>query len=224
MMAECLKQLVPPILTILIGWFLGLFTPTIAERIRRPYRRRTLMRSVIDELLQLQHTMVAVAHRVRARWAEVTDSFLDEILPIVEGYSGPDRNVHYLKGLKEARAQSENERVVAYRNMRKPNVGIQLRQYSIPLLATQIADLSICDSQFQRSVLNIRYQLDLFNQVAHYAQSMSEKTFTNPTPEDREALIQNQEEAYRDACMRAEIIIRGISDLQKRYGARKPSK
>jgi hypothetical protein len=222
-MAEYLKQL-EPVFTILLGWLLGLLTPTIADRIRRPYRRRALVLSVIDEMLQLQHTMAAVAHKIRGRRAAVTDKFLDKILPIVEGYSGPDRTEGYLKALKESRAQSEDERLAAHRRLRNPNVGIQLRQYSIPLLATQMADLSICGSDFLRSVLNIRYQLDLFNQVAHYTQSMSDKTFSNPTPEDRTALIQNQEEAYRDAGMRAEIIVHAISDLQNRYGARKPSK
>lgn len=136
-------------------------------------------------MLGLQFTMAVVAYRIRSRRAEVSDTFLDEILPIM---------------------------------MRKPNVSIGLRQYSIPLFATQIADLAICSLEFQRAVLHIRYHLDLYNQLVLYTQSQFEKTFNNPSLDNRAALITNQEEGYRDACQRAEIIMRAIADLRKCYG------
>ncbi len=101
--------------------------------------------------------------------------------------------------------------------MRKPNVGLRLPQHSVPLFVTQIADLTICELDFQRSVLHIRDHLDLYNQIGPYTQSMSEKTFNNPMPEDRAALITNQEHAYRDAGIRAEIIMRAVGDLRERY-------
>jgi hypothetical protein len=105
--------------------------------------------------------------------------------------------------------------------MRKPNVAMGLRQYSIPLLSTQIADLAICSLEFQRSVLHIRYHLDLYNQLVPYTQSQFEKTFNNPSPDDRAALVTNQEEGYREACQRAEIIMRAIAHIRKRYGSGK---
>jgi len=80
---EYLKQL-ETVLTILLGWLLGLLTPGIAERIRRPYRRRESIRAVVDEMLSLQHTMAIVAYQMRAMRAEVSDSFLDGVLPVIE--------------------------------------------------------------------------------------------------------------------------------------------
>jgi len=215
-MPEYLKQL-ETLLTILLGWLLGLLTQGIAERIRRPYRRRDLVRAVVDEMLTLQHTMAIVSHRVRARRADVTDAFLDEILPIVEGHKGPDHNEDFAKGLRESRKLPEADRATVHLAIRKHNVGLRLPQYSVPLFVTQIADLTICEPDFQRSVLHIRAHLDLYNQIGPYIQSMAERTFSNPTPEDRVALIKNQDEACRDAGIRAEIIIRAIGDLQKRY-------
>jgi hypothetical protein len=76
------------ILTILLGWLLGLLTPGIAERIRRPYRRRDLMQAVIDEMLGLQFAMAIVAFLIRSRRAELSDAFLDEIVPIIDAYHG----------------------------------------------------------------------------------------------------------------------------------------
>jgi hypothetical protein len=219
-MVEYLKQLTP-ILQILLGWLLGLFTQSIAERIRRPYRRRDLTRAVVDEMLGLQHTMALVAFLVRKRYSNVSDAFLDEILPIVEGYRGPDRDEKLAEALRKSRSLPQEERAAVHDALRKPNVAMGMRQYAIPLFAAHLADLAICTLDFQRSVLKVRYHLDLYNQCVYYTQSLFEKTFNKPSPEDREALVTNQEQGYRDAGLRAEIIMQEIGDLQKRYGSAK---
>jgi hypothetical protein len=204
-----------------LGWLLGLLTPGIAERIRRPYRRRDLIRAVVDEMLALQHTMAIVAYKIRGRRSDVTDAFLDKILLIVESYHGPDRSEDLIAGLKITRSLPEGQRAAAHQARYKSNVAIGLQQYSIPLFATQVADLAICSIGFQRSVLSIRYHVDLFNQRVPYTQSLFDKTFNNPSPENREVLIANLETGYRDAGIRAEIIMQAIGELQKRYGPAK---
>jgi hypothetical protein len=208
------------ILTILLGWLLGLLTPSIAERIRRPYRRRDLERSVVEEMLDLQHTMAVFAYQSRARRGEVTNAFLDQFLPIVEGYKGPDRNEDLVRATRSIRSLPEAQRAAADLAQRKPNVGVSLRQYALPLFASQIADLTICSAEFQRFVLKIRH-LELFNQLVPYTQSLFDKTFNKPNPEDREALIGNLEEGYRAAGKRAEHIMQAIDDLNQQFGSGK---
>ena len=207
------------VLTILLGWLLGLLTPGIAERIRRPYRRRDLMQAVVDEMLGLQHTMAVVAWEVRLRSANVPNAFLDKVLPIIEGYHGPDRNGDIIDQLKNWRSLPEDQRAAFERTMRQPNVGMSLVQYAIPLFAAQIADLAICSVAFRKSVLHIRYHLDLFNQLVPYTQAILEATFNKPSAEDLKALLTNREQAYRDAGRRAEIIMQAIGELQNRYNS-----
>lgn len=218
-MVEYLKQF-DTVLTILLGWLLGLLTPGIAERIRRPYRRRDLMVAVIDELIGLQYTMATFAYSIRTRYSDVSDAFLDQMLPIVEGHSGPDRSEDFIRALKGLRSLPQVQRAAMHQNMRVPDMGITLQQYDIPLFATQIADLAICKVDFQRAVLHIRFHLSLFNRLVPYVQSLFEKTYDNPTPENRARLIANQERTYRDAGKRAEFIVQAIRDLRERYASK----
>lgn len=217
-MMEYAKQL-ETILAILLGWLLGLLTPVISDRIRRPYRRRDLVRAVVEEMLSLQYTLATVAYLVRSRRADLPDAFLDLILPLFEQYEGPDRSDSFIETLKKFRAIPERDRSAILQTKQDSNVGMALRQYSMPLFATQIADLAICSPDFQRSVLNIRYHLDLYNQLVPYTHSLFEKTYNKPSPEDRASLIANQERGYRDAGVRAEIIVQAISDLRKKYSS-----
>jgi len=212
-----LEKLKPfePILMLVLGWAMGLLAVPITERIRRRYRKRDLMQAVLEELFGLQYTMALVAYRIRARSAEITDEFLDSILPIVEKYAGPDSQPRIVDGIKNLRKQPEKDRIAQHLAVKNPNAGILLKQYALPLLGAQIADLAICALPFQRTVLNIRYQLDLFNQSVPYLQTLFDKTFTVTDAQNRQTLINNMEEGYRDLARRAETMVKAIDDLRR---------
>ena len=211
-MIENLEQL-DPMLLVLLGWLLGLLTPGFGERIRRYYRRRDLVRAVVDEMLGLQYTMADVAIKIRMRRSEVPDAFLDEILPIIEGYNGPERNESHVESIRNYRKLSEAQRSDPSRR----NTAPLLADYAVPLFVSQMADLAICDLDFQRSVLRIRYHLELYNQNAKLTHALFSMTFNKPSREDNDALIKNRETAYEEAAGRAEIIMRAIGELKKKY-------
>jgi len=198
---------------LLFGWALALLTPMIAEHNRRRYRRRDLTRAVVDELVSLQFTMAMVAWSHRARNAQVTDIFLDAIIPLIQSYAGPDKDEGLVSALQNSRARSEEERIAAHRVVRKPNEGLIICQYALPLFVTQIADLAICPLPFQRSVSHIRYHLDLFNQRVPYLLSLFDKTYT-VTDQNREIMVGNLEAGYRFMGERAEIIVKAIEELK----------
>jgi hypothetical protein len=205
------------LLMLMLGWFMGLLSPGIVERIRRGYRRGDLMTAVVNELVGLQYTMAIVAWRIRTRNGEVTDEFIDSFLPVLESHHGPDRNERMIEGLRESRRLTEQQRATVHLAVRKPNAGLSLRQYALPLCVTQQADLAICPLEFQRAVLLVRYHLDLFNQSVPYLQSQFDKTFTGLSDENFEAIKDNLEYGYRELGERAEIIVKAIADLKERY-------
>jgi hypothetical protein len=207
-----------PILLLLLGWLMGLLSPGIADRIRRGYRRRDLMRAVLDELLTLQHVMAIVAYRIRARNMAVTNDFLETIIPIVENYKGPDRVERMIEAIKASRKLPQDQRIATHQAIQKPNASLSLRQYSLPLITTQISDLTICSLVFQRAVLHVRFHLDLCNQFVPHSQALHEKTFSDLSPENREAVTANLEQGYREYGDRAELIVEAIKAINNQYG------
>src|SRR5258708_38155200 len=92
-----------------------------------------------------------------------------------------------------------------------------VKQYVLPLLATQVTDLAICPPPFQRAVLNIRYHLDLLNQSVPHLNSLFDRTYSDLDATNRAIVITNLEAGYRDVGERAEIIVRAISELKHVY-------
>lgn len=113
-----------PVFMLLLGWSMGLISPTIIEEIRRRYRRRDLIQAVVDELVGLQYTMAFVALKHRSRNAEVTDDFLDALLPVIESYAGPDRDEAGIAALRRLRERPEDQRRMMYEAMREQNKGL----------------------------------------------------------------------------------------------------
>jgi hypothetical protein len=114
-----------------------------------------------------------------------------------------------IEAIKTARNLPEDQRAAIDHAMRKPNVGLGLRQYSLPLITTQISDLPICSLAFQRAVLHVRFHLDLCNQFVPYSQALHDKTYSDLSPENREAVVANLEQGYREYGDRAEAHRRG---------------
>jgi hypothetical protein len=214
-MLEAIKE-VEPILMLILGWLFGLLTSPIVERVRRHYRRKDLTHAVVDEMEGLQVTMAFVAYQIRVRQAQVTDDFLDMVLPIFET-KRLDPNEHIVENIKSLRMSPEAERAERHKAARKPNSGLTLRQYAVPLFTAQVSDLAICSVDFQRKVLRIRHHLDLYNQIVPQAQSQFDKTFNRPDPDDLRILKANQESAYASAGTQAEIVMSSIGDLRRKY-------
>jgi len=212
-MSEYLKSM-EPILMLLFGWCMGLLAPAITEKIRRTYRRRDLIAAVTDEFAGLQYTMALVAHRIRGRNSELTDEFLDRIIPVVESYHGPERDERLIETVKGSRQGTEAERATVHKALRKPNSSLMVRQYASPLFVTQLADLAICPISFQRVVLNVRYHLDLYNQSVPYLQSLSDKTFGALDAENHALVLGNLEQGYRELGERAEITLEAINRVK----------
>ena len=72
------------LILIIIGWVLGSINPLVAERIKRPFRRRELMASMKVELEERCADMARMAYVLRRKCCGVLDmdfiEWLKEIL------------------------------------------------------------------------------------------------------------------------------------------------
>jgi hypothetical protein len=204
------------ILMLLPGWLLGLLSPAIAERIRRGYRVKELTASIVDELVEFQHTMAVVSWSIRARYAETSDEFIDRILPIFDAYQGGNREERFTASIKRLWALPEAARAEAQRTFhaQSPTHTINIPQYSLPLLVAQISDFSICPFPFQRAILHVRYRLDLFNQPIPYLRSLFDKTFTELSNLNVAAVKANTEMTPKSLARRAEMIVTAIDEVR----------
>lgn len=58
------------ILSLLLGWFLGLFSPAIVDLIRRLLNRKALKDSFFNELEDVRERLVSLVYRIGAKFGK----------------------------------------------------------------------------------------------------------------------------------------------------------
>jgi hypothetical protein len=98
--------------------------------------------------------------------------------------------------------------------LRRPESGLGLKEYSVPLVVGMTSELSICPLPFQRGVLRTMNQLDRYNQHVEYVRSQFEKTFDIAlTDENRQAVLSNLDRGYRELAEMAQRIADSVDAI-----------
>ncbi len=203
---------------LLLGWFLGVFGPVVAEKIKKGPRRRELMAALLAEAADLRFKMALAAYRLRMYLAAVDRPFLEWLQPILEGYDGPDRDAEALEAFRRLRGCSDEQLKVLHGATRRPGRGLRLVPVALPFLASQVHTISICPIDFQQRMLKLQSQVSLFNSDVEFALRNFERTFdSNLTGENRQAVLMNLEETYENMARRAQEIASFASVLLAAY-------
>ena len=200
---------------LILGWLLGVLSPLISQRIQRGYRRDELVDALVAEARGIQFRMALLAWRLRQYLLTVDGEFVRWLLPILEGYDGPDRDPKAIKAFQLLRERSDEEIKTGDQALRRPGVSPHLVPLTAPFLSSQIAAISICSLDFQRQLLDLSNQLALYNEEVRTQMDTLDKTF-NPgiVGPNREAVFANLERGYEKLARRAEGIARQIADLE----------
>ncbi len=200
-------------LWVVLGWLFGLLSPGIAERIRRKHRRAEVMTAARSELRELQYMIGAVANRIRGHLGDVSNSFLDWLIPIVRDYHGPEADPALLGILEGSRRDlTDDQRRQIHLGMSRRGSALGLKDYSLPLISSMGAEISICPLEFQRGILRIMGQLDRYNQNAANLRSMFDKTFDpGLSDENRGLVISNLNRGYKELAEMCERITDSIA-------------
>lgn len=194
------------------GWLLGLLSPAIVEHIRKNYRRSDLTRAIETELHGLQYKMAWCSYQLNSHLCSVSDEFLVWLEQIVRSYSGPHPVENVLTLIEELKKDSEHERSRKLARTRKPNVGLGLLQYSLPFINAHFVDISLYPIPFQFAVIDIKDQLDIYNQRVAIQQNERDRTFDSSLgAENRDAVLSGIEAGNADLAQRSRSIAEAIS-------------
>lgn len=210
---------------VVVGWLLGLLSPLIVERLRRPYQRQELIDSVLSELDEMRFTMALAAYSISDHLLSTSDEFLDWVLPIVRAYEGPKASPKLADAIAEIRALDSAQRTALLRSRLVEGRSLHMKEYALPFTHAKANELRICPMTFQRGVFSIAGKVDLFNQQVRYLHSQLALTYDSSLTENNEAAVRdNMMRAGRQLGEAAQVIANDISKLTVEHSGPKPAK
>lgn len=200
---------------IILGWLLGLLSPAIVNGIQRHYRQREIRQGIVTELEDLRFRMAAAAWMFETRFGTYDRAFVNWLIPILEGYKRrPTEITQLLDSVKKQAAfDDQTFRAIATGQKAKPGGGLNVKKYRVPYLDANIGQLGIFNEQSRAAILDIRAQLDLFNEEVDEARLNYKMTFELTDPTNHAAAVQNVETCYKNLGQQAKHIADRIGPI-----------
>ena len=201
---------------LVIGWVLGLVSPLLADRIKKPYRRKELLASIMVELKELRVKMAMVAYLMQTKTGNLDRSFLQWLKNSVADYDGPiepSPPTDVLDRLAEL-DDAQLAALVAPRAANAVKKSLTFKKGAMPFTESRMHELSILPLELQRKLLDVRSHVELYNEDVDLAWSNIEKTF-NPDmmAANKAAILGNITASYGYLATRAKDIADKITKI-----------
>ncbi len=207
------------VLFLFLGWLLATLSPIIADSIRRRRESKEIKSALLAELSELKYRMAVASYYAHLRFGHVDRAFLQWLRGIIATYSEPSPAESLLKGIDMQLSLAEQALLGLLASERsKGKSGLTLKKYAVPLLDARLAVLTWLPTAVQVLLLEVRTQLRMVDEEVDGARYYFQLTFDpKVTGNNREAVEQNLDNAYRQYGDRARIVAEKIAKLEEAW-------
>jgi hypothetical protein len=192
----------------IIAWLLGLLSSPITSRILKGYRRNEIKLLVKSDLENLKDRLEGICTSIDLRFGSCDKNSFERMKSTLEKSKEffPD------KPLKSSDITYEQYKTAMNLVEKNPSSFLNVKQFSLPLVNTVLADLSVLDLSYQKSLLWILHRVNLLNDEISFSMSQAALTF-NPDAmkQSGEAIRQNLNSSYIKIKDQAEDLASYIS-------------
>lgn len=198
-----------------LGWLLGLLGPVIVDAIRRHYVRDEIRTAIVSELSEARFRFAGVVYILQARFGTYDRQLLEWLLPLVEDYRGPNRNQEIAEVIRRQLALSDAELAkVAQQQQAGPEAGLAVKKYRLPYLESHVPDLGLFKERPRALILDIRSNVDLFNEQVDEALFYFKLTYESGVSVDNHhRAVLAVKTSYMSLATRAREIIERVGEL-----------
>jgi len=192
---------------VILGWVLGLLSNPITEWIRRRRLKKSLAAAFGAEVLDVKYRSVMAYAYLLSFTGGGRSEIKWTIDKISAGTREEYRGVHASFSQLVTRSDQEIADVMLTRRMQTQNKGVSLRRLDLPFLGAQLHQLDILDVRIQEQLLQLRTEVQIYNEIIEEVQRLNAMTFeTAITGGNREIVIENISKAEIGAAQRLRII------------------
>ncbi len=179
-----------------------------------------LKEALLLELSELRMKASLTSYILRSKTVRINRAFYTWFKAIIGSYEGalvtPEQRARV-----ELQSQLEDEQLEQLHLRRyDPNRAVALKKLDLPILEANIDKLPNFPHSLQRAILDVKSNLDLFNQEVDFSMSMFQKTFDPAVGGvNREAVLSNIHKSYRDLTNRAETLANKITNILRSSSA-----
>ncbi|GAH76864.1 unnamed protein product, partial [marine sediment metagenome] len=149
---------------LLLGWLLGLISPLLVDEMKKYIKKKVIKTGVLTELKEIKFRLAAIVFSINSKYRMLDRELLNWLRPLIKESEG----TYEKKLLKqiERLVKLDDEQLKAIDEYTKPHTlsAMSFKKYYLPFLDSKISDLSLFDIELQNKILEIRAQVNFFNE------------------------------------------------------------
>jgi hypothetical protein len=207
------------ILTLLLGWLLGIFSTLIIDVIRKSHQKTNFKKALFTEFKEIRLRLAGGIYLISGSLGTIDKNLLQWCYNILENHS-EKITAETLKKIKRQLRLSDKKIRALYQP--EPNLTKNpyiLKKFHLSFLESNLTYLSLFNLTFQSRVIEIKNQLDLVNEDIELNRFYYEKTFDSSLNEsDRRIVDNNVISQYQNLIRSFRFITDKITNLIEERG------
>lgn len=196
---------------LLLGWLLGILSPAIVDGIRRRRETARVRSALRGELHELRYRMALAAYLLQMRFGTIDRKYLEWVRGAVSSYPGASQQDPTLRFVESQLGLPDDQIAALAQHQKASSEGaLSVKKYALPLLDARVGSLWELDEELQKHLLEVRANLDLFNEEVDQARYYFGLTFQNLGEENYRRVETNLVGCYLNIASRAEILVEKI--------------
>src|SRR6266576_3827648 len=180
------------LISLILGWLLGILSPLIVDRVRRRYQIDDVKRGILTELKDARSRLTMSAYQLAVRLGKMDHNLLTWFASALQEYQGTELTEDALKVIElQLKLTDEQLSALAHQVKFKPGESISLKTFAVPFLDANMNLLSLFPIDFQIRIHEIRAQLSLLNQEIDQSETLFWRTFDAGSTEENQLVIRN---------------------------------
>lgn len=183
------------VLYILLGWLLGILSPGIVSSISNHYKKVSLKNIVIEELKDVKKRLVFIPLKVYPAYGELKKKHYLWIKEQTANFSelvSSDEEKEKLNELSKQNISVENVVKLFNSNKISENPAFHFKKIETGIIDSNQNNFDILNSQFITKILEIKFQIRVFNEEIQSVSEYLKMTFDSSITEINHQIIKEQ--------------------------------
>lgn len=183
------------ILYIILGWLLGILSPGIINRISDRYNKKALQRIIIDELKDLKKRLAMLPIMVYPKYGKLDEKIFIWIKTQTQDFKefemSGDIKDEFEKQVKNKKKL--NIFLEHYNSThKKDKPAFHFKKMIISTIDSNLMNFGILDDEFLEKLLDIKFQLNAFNEEVQSVYEYLKMTFNSNITVDNHQIISKE--------------------------------
>jgi len=178
------------ILSIIIGWLLGMLSPVIVHRIYRHYKKNDLYVGISKEINHITERLIFTLQIITHR----TGTFDRELVTwLLEHYEKLEiNNPQTIEAYRiQLKANESDFEKIKSEFKTSNDSGLTLQKFSMLFINMHLSDFSLFSKEFQSEIFELKSRIEILNSGINSAEKYFFMTFDSNVSAENQSLIKN---------------------------------